>query len=122
MIQMQTKLLVVDNSGARWAKCIKVLGGSKRKVASIGDMIVVSITDVVPRSRVKKGSVQKAVVVRVSQNVRRSDGSTFDFATNAVVLIDNKKDLLASRVFGPVPRELRSKGYLKIVSLASEVM
>ncbi|AHA28265.1 50S ribosomal protein L14 [Candidatus Liberibacter americanus] len=122
MIQVETKLLVADNSGARWARCIKVLGGSKRRFASIGDMIVVSIIDVVPRSRVKAGSTQKAVIVRVAQNVRRPDGSSFSFGTNAVVLLDGSKDVLASRVFGPVPRELRNKGYMKIVSLAGEVM
>ncbi|MEG8099502.1 50S ribosomal protein L14 [Candidatus Liberibacter brunswickensis] len=122
MIQMQTNLSVADNSGARRVECIKVLGGSKRKCASIGDTIVVAVTDVIPRSKVKKGSVQRAVIVRVSYGIRRSDGSVIRFDQNAAVLIDNKKDLLASRVFGPVPRELRIKGHLKILSLAAEVV
>ncbi|MBL0849389.1 MAG: 50S ribosomal protein L14 [Candidatus Liberibacter ctenarytainae] len=122
MIQMQTNLLVADNSGARWVECIKVTGGSKRRCASIGDVVVVAVKEVVPRGRVKKGSVQKAVVVRVSQAIRRSDGSVIRFDNNAVVLVDNKKELLASRVFGPVPRELRIKGHLKILSLAAEVV
>ncbi|AKK19820.1 50S ribosomal protein L14 [Candidatus Liberibacter africanus] len=122
MIQMQTNLSVADNSGARWVECIKVLGGSKRKCASIGDTIVVAVKDVIPRSKIKKGSVQKAVIVRVSYGIRRPDGSVIRFDNNAAVLIDNKKDLLASRVFGPVPRELRMKGHLKILSLAAEVV
>ncbi|AGA64412.1 LSU ribosomal protein L14p (L23e) [Liberibacter crescens BT-1] len=122
MIQMQTSLDVADNSGARRVVCIKVLGGSKRKYASVGDVIVVAIKEVIPRARVKKGAVVKAVVVRVSKDIRRIDGSVIRFDTNAVVLVDNKKDLIATRVFGPVPRELRSKGHLKITSLAPEVI
>ncbi|KGB27311.1 50S ribosomal protein L14 [Candidatus Liberibacter solanacearum] len=122
MIQMQTNLSVADNSGARWVECIKVLGGSKRKCASIGDTIVVAVKEVVPRSKIKKGSVQKAVIVRVSYGIRRSDGSVVRFDDNAVVLVGDKKDLLATRVFGPVPRELRIKSHLKILSLAPEVV
>lgn len=122
MIQMQTNLSVADNSGARWVECIKVLGGSKRKCASIGDMIIVAVKEVVPRSKIKKGSVQKAVIVRVSYGIRRSDGSVVRFDDNAVVLVGDKKDLLATRVFGPVPRELRIKSHLKILSLAPEVV
>ncbi|ADR52809.1 50S ribosomal protein L14 [Candidatus Liberibacter solanacearum CLso-ZC1] len=122
MIQMQTNLSVADNSGARWVECIKVLGGSKRKCASIGDMIIVAVKEVVPRSKIKKGSVQKAVIVRVSYGIRRSDGSVVRFDDNAVVLVSDKKDLLATRVFGPVPRELRIKSHLKILSLAAEVV
>ena len=122
MIQMQTNLDVADNSGARRVMCIKVLGGSKRKYASIGDIIVVSVKEAIPRGRVKKGDVMKAVVVRTAKDIRRSDGSVIRFDKNAAVLIDNKKDPIGTRIFGPVPRELRAKSHMKIISLAPEVL
>ena len=122
MIQMQTNLDVADNSGARRVMCIKVLGGSKRKYASIGDIIVVSIKEAIPRGRVKKGDVMKAVVVRTAKDIRRADGSVIRFDNNAAVLIDNKKEPIGTRIFGPVTRELRSKKFMKIVSLAPEVL
>jgi large subunit ribosomal protein L14 len=121
MIQMQTNLDVADNSGARRVMCIKVLGGSKRKYASIGDVIVVSIKEAIPRGRVKKGDVMKAVV-RTAKDIRRPDGSVIRFDTNAAVLIDNKKEPIGTRIFGPVPRELRAKNHMKIISLAPEVL
>ncbi|AZN71941.1 50S ribosomal protein L14 [Georhizobium profundi] len=122
MIQMQTNLDVADNSGARRVMCIKVLGGSKRKYASIGDIIVVSVKEAIPRGRVKKGDVMKAVVVRTAKDIRRSDGSVIRFDKNAAVLIDNKKEPIGTRIFGPVPRELRAKSHMKIISLAPEVL
>ncbi|EYS95334.1 50S ribosomal protein L14 [Bartonella bacilliformis] len=122
MIQMQTNLDVADNSGARCVMCIKVLGGSKRKYASVGDIIVVSVKDVIPRGRVKKGDVMKAVVVRTAKDIRRADGSVIRFDRNAAVLVDNKKEPIGTRIFGPVPRELRGKNHMKIVSLAPEVL
>ncbi|RCL00358.1 MAG: large subunit ribosomal protein L14 [Candidatus Tokpelaia sp. JSC085] len=122
MIQMQTNLSVADNSGARCVMCIKVLGGSKRKYASVGDIIVVSVKEAIPRGRVKRGDVMKAVVVRTAKNICRADGSVIRFDRNAAVLIDNKKELIGTRVFGPVPRELRAKSYMKIISLAPEVL
>jgi len=122
MIQMQTNLDVADNSGARRVMCIKVLGGSKRKYAGIGDIIVVSIKEAIPRGRVKKGDVMKAVVVRTAKEIRRVDGSIIRFDTNAAVLIDNKKEPIGTRIFGPVPRELRAKNHMKIISLAPEVL
>jgi large subunit ribosomal protein L14 len=122
MIQMQTNLDVADNSGARRVMCIKVLGGSKRKYASIGDIIVVSIKEAIPRGRVKKGDVMKAVVVRTAKDIRRADGSVIRFDNNAAVLIDNKKEPIGTRIFGPVPRELRAKSHMKIISLAPEVL
>jgi large subunit ribosomal protein L14 len=122
MIQMQTNLDVADNSGARRVMCIKVLGGSKRKYASIGDIIVVSIKEAIPRGRVKKGDVMKAVVVRTAKDIRRTDGSVIRFDGNAAVLIDNKKEPIGTRIFGPVPRELRAKSHMKIISLAPEVL
>ena len=122
MIQMQTNLDVADNSGARRVMCIKVLGGSKRKYASIGDIIVVSIKEAIPRGRVKKGDVMKAVVVRTAKDIRRADGSVIRFDNNAAVLIDNKKEPIGTRIFGPVPRELRAKYHMKIISLAPEVL
>ena len=122
MIQMQTNLDVADNSGARRVMCIKVLGGSKRKYASIGDVIVVSIKEAIPRGRVKKGDVMKAVVVRTAKDIRRADGSVIRFDKNAAVLIDNKKEPIGTRIFGPVPRELRAKSHMKIISLAPEVL
>jgi large subunit ribosomal protein L14 len=122
MIQMQTILTAADNSGAKKLMCIKVLGGSKRKYASIGDIIVVSVREALPNSRVKKGAVRRAVVVRTSKEVRRIDGSYIKFDVNSAVLINEANDPIGTRVFGPVARELRSKGFMKIVSLAPEVI
>ncbi len=121
MIQMQSNLDVADNSGARRVMCIKVLGGSHRKYASVGDIIVVSVKDAIPRGRVKKGQVMKAVVVRTAFPVRRADGTVIRFDKNAVVLINPDGNPVGTRIFGAVARELRDKGYMKIVSLASEV-
>jgi len=120
MIQMQSNLDVADNSGARRVMCIKVLGGSHRKYASVGDIIVVSVKDAIPRGRVKKGQVMKAVVVRTAFPVRRADGTIIRFDRNAAVLINNQP--IGTRIFGPVPRELRSKNHMKIISLAPEVL
>ena len=122
MIQMQTNLQVADNSGARRVQCIKVLGGSKRRFASIGDVIVVSVKEAIPRGRVKKGEMHRAVVVRTAKEIRRSDGSTIRFDTNAAVLIDQQNEPIGTRIFGPVTRELRAKNYMKIISLAPEVL
>ena len=122
MIQMQTNLDVADNSGARRLMCIKVLGGSKRKYASIGDIIVVSIKEAIPRGRVKKGDVMKAVVVRTAKDIRRADGSVIRFDRNAAVLINNQQEPIGTRIFGPVVRELRAARHMKIVSLAPEVL
>lgn len=122
MIQMQTNLTVADNSGARRVQCIKVLGGSKRKSASVGDIIVVSVKDAIPRGRVKKGDVMKAVVVRTAKEIFRKDGTTIRFDRNAAVLINNNGEPVGTRIFGPVTRELRSKDFMKIVSLAPEVL
>ena len=122
MIQVQTELNVADNTGARRVECIKVLGGSKRRYASIGDMIVVSIKDAIPNAKVKKGSVQKAVVVRTKYSIQRNDGSLVKFDNNAVVITDEKGEPLGTRIFGPVTRELRLKGQAKIISLAPEVL
>ncbi len=122
MIQMQSNLDVADNSGARRVMCIKVLGGSKRKYASVGDIIVVSVKEAIPRGRVKKGDVAKAVVVRTAKAVQRADGSVIRFDTNAAVLVDNKSEPIGTRIFGPVPRELRAKRHMKIISLAPEVL
>ena len=122
MIQMQTNLDVADNSGARRVMCIKVLGGSKRKYASVGDIIVVSIKEAIPRGRVKKGDVRRAVVVRVAKDIKRRDGSVIRFDTNAAVLVNNNGEPIGTRIFGPVPRELRAKNHMKIISLAPEVL
>jgi len=122
MIQMETVLDVADNSGAKAVACIKVLGGSKRKVASIGDIIVVSIKDAIPRGRVKKGEVHKAVIVRTKFVLRRADGSLIRFDRNAAVLINKEKEPIGTRIFGPVTRELRTLGFMKIISLAEEVL
>jgi large subunit ribosomal protein L14 len=122
MIQMQTNLSVADNSGARKVQCIKVLGGSKRKFASVGDVIVVSIKEAIPRGRVKKGELHRAVVVRTAKEIRRGDGSAIRFDHNAAVLIDNQNEPIGTRIFGPVTRELRAKRYMKIISLAPEVL
>ena len=122
MIQMESTLDVADNSGARKVLCIKVLGGSKRKYAHIGDTIVVSVKEAIPRGRVKKGEVMKAVIVRTRQGVRRSDGSLIRFDRNAAVLINPQMEPVGTRIFGPVPRELRAKNHMKIISLAPEVL
>ena len=122
MIQMQSNLFVADNSGARKIQCIKVLGGSKRRFASIGDIIVVSVKDAIPRAKVKKGEVFKAVIVRTSKEFTRNDGSTIRFDKNAAVLLDKQEEPIATRIFGPVTRELRSKKFMKIISLAPEVI
>ncbi len=122
MIQMQSKLFVADNSGARKIQCIKVLGGSKRRSASIGDIIVVSIKDALPRAKVKKGDVYKAVIVRTSKDFKRKDGTAIRFDKNAAVLLDKQDEPIATRIFGPVTRELRSKKFMKIISLAPEVI
>ena len=122
MIQMRSNLEVADNSGARRVQCIKVLGGSKRKTASIGDIIVVSVKEAIPRGKVKKGEVHKALIVRTSKEIRRGDGSSVRFDRNAAVLIDKEGEPIGTRIFGPVTRELRSKGYMKIISLAPEVL
>ena len=122
MIQMQTRLNVADNSGAKEVMCIKVLGGSKRRSASIGDIIIVSIKDALPNSKVKKGDVAKAVVVRTIQKLRRPDGSYIRFDDNSAVLINAAKEPVGTRIFGPVARELRAKQFVKIVSLAPEVI
>ena len=122
MIQMQSNLFVADNSGARRIQCIKVLGGSKRRYASIGDTIVVTIKEAMPKGKVKKGTVHRAVVVRTKKGIYREDGSKVKFDTNAAVLTDEKGEPLGTRIFGPVTRELRSKGQMKIISLAPEVL
>ncbi len=122
MIQMQTVLEAADNSGARRVQCIKVLGGSKRRYAGIGDIVKVSIKDAAPRGRVKKGDVYNAVVVRTAKGVRRPDGSLVRFDGNAAVLLNNKLEPIGTRIFGPVTRELRTERFMKIVSLAPEVL
>ena len=122
MIQMQTMLNVADNSGAREVQCIKVLGGSHRRYAGIGDVIKVSVKEAIPRSKVKKGEVYNAVVVRSRKGVRRPDGSLIRFDTNAAVLLNNKLEPIGTRIFGPVTRELRGDKFMKIVSLAPEVL
>ena len=122
MNQTESRLEVADNTGAKSVLCIKVLGGSKRKYASVGDVIVVSIKEAIPRGRVKKGDVMKAVVVRTAKDIRRADGSVIRFDRNAAVLIDNKKEPVGTRIFGPVPRELRGRNHMKIISLAPEVL
>jgi large subunit ribosomal protein L14 len=122
MIQMQSNLDVADNSGARRVQCIKVLGGSKRKWASVGDVIVVSVKEAIPRGRVKKGDVHQAVIVRTAQAIRRPDGSAIRFDRNAAVLINKQGEPIGTRIFGPVTRELRARKFMKIVSLAPEVL
>jgi large subunit ribosomal protein L14 len=122
MIQMQTNLDVADNSGARRVQCIKVLGGSKRKTATIGDIIVVSVKEAIPRGRVKKGDVHQAVIVRTAKEIRRPDGSAIRFDRNAAVLINKQGEPIGTRIFGPVTRELRARKFMKIVSLAPEVL
>jgi large subunit ribosomal protein L14 len=122
MIQQQTRMAVADNSGAKELFCIKVLGGTRRKYASVGDVVVVSVKDAIPNSKVKKGEVHKAVVVRTSKAVRRPDGSYIRFDDNSAVLINNQLEPIGTRIFGPVARELRAKKFMKIVSLAPEVL
>ena len=122
MIQMQSNMEVADNSGARRVQCIKVLGGSKRKTASVGDVIVVSVKDAIPRGKVKKGDVHRAVIVRTSAPVRRPDGSIIRFDKNAAVLINKQNEPIGTRIFGPVVRELRARSFMRIVSLAPEVL
>ncbi len=122
MIHVETKLAVADNSGAREVQCIKVLGGSKRKTAGIGDVIVVSVKDAIPRGKVKKGEVHRAVVVRTKKETYRRDGSAIRFDSNAAVIISKQGEPIGTRIFGPVTRELRAKRFMKIVSLAPEVL
>ena len=119
---MQSNLDVADNSGARRVMCIKVLGGSRRKYAGVGDTIIVSVKEAIPRGRVKKGEIARAVVVRTSKDIQRPDGSVIRFDGNAAVLVDNKGEPTGTRIFGPVPRELRARRHMKIVSLAPEVL
>ena len=122
MIQMQSNLDVADNSGARRVQCIKVLGGSKRRTAGVGDVIVVSIKEAIPRGKVKKGDVHQAVIVRTAKEIRRTDGSSIRFDRNAAVLINKQGEPIGTRIFGPVTRELRAKKFMKIISLAPEVL
>ncbi len=122
MIQMQTNLDVADNSGARRIQCIKVLGGAKRRYAGVGDIIVVSVKEAIPRGRVKKGDIRKAVVVRTAKEVHRADGTTIRFDRSAAVILSNNNEPLGTRIFGPVVRELRAKNFMKIISLAPEVL
>lgn len=122
MIQQESILDVADNSGARKVLCIKVLGGSRRRYASVGDIITVSIKEATPNSRVKKGEVRKAVVVRTAKAIQRPDGSTIRFDTNSAVLVNDAKEPIGNRIFGPVARELRAKAFMKIISLAPEVL
>ena len=122
MIQAESNLQVADNSGARRVQCIKVLGGSKRRYASVGDVIVVTVKEAIPRGRVKKGDVMNAVVVRTAKDIQRADGTTIRFDSNAAVLINKQGEPVGTRIFGPVTRELRAKKYMKIISLAPEVL
>lgn len=122
MIQPESTLQVADNSGARKLKCIRVLGGSKRRFASVGDIIVVAVKEAIPNGRVKKGDVRRAVIVRTKKGIGRNDGSHIAFDENAAVLISNDKEVVGTRIFGPVARELRGRGFMRIVSLAPEVL
>ena len=122
MIQMQSNLDVADNSGARRVQCIKVLGGSKRRTAGVGDIIVVSVKEAIPRGRVKKGDIHKAVIVRTAKEIRREDGTSIRFERNAAVLINPQGEPIGTRIFGPVTRELRARQFMKIISLAPEVI
>ena len=122
MVQSETVLDVADNSGARRVLCIKVLGGSRRRYASLGDVIVVSVKEAIPNAKVKKGDVMKAVIVRTTKEVGRADGSYIKFDSNSAVLIDNQREPIGTRIFGPVARELRAKKFMKIISLAPEVL
>jgi len=122
MIQMQTNLDVADNSGAKRVQCIKVLGGAKRRTAGIGDVVVVTVKEAIPRGRVKKGEILRAVIVRTAKEIHRQDGSSIRFDRNAAVLISNQGEPIGTRIFGPVTRELRAKQFMKIISLAPEVL
>jgi large subunit ribosomal protein L14 len=122
MIQMQTRLVAADNSGAKELQCIKVLGGSKRRYAYLGDVIIVSVKEAIPNSKVKKGSVMRAVVVRTAKEIKRTDGTYIRFDDNSAVLINNVNEPVGTRIFGPVARELRAKNFMKIISLAPEVV
>ena len=122
MIQMQTQLEVADNSGARRVQCIKVLGGSKRRTAGVGDVVVVSVKEAIPRGRVKKGDLHRAVIVRTAKEIRRADGTSIRFDSNAAVLISKQGEPIGTRIFGPVTRELRARKFMKIISLAPEVL
>lgn len=122
MIQVESNLEVADNSGARKVQCIKVLGGSKRKVAGVGDVIVVAVKKAIPRGKVKQGEVQRALIVRTRREIRRADGSSIRFDTNAAVLVNKDGEPIGTRIFGPVTRELRVRGFVKILSLAPEVL
>ena len=122
MIQMQSKLKVADNSGAKVVQCIKVLGGTRRRTAGIGDIIVVSIKNAIPNSKIKKGDKARAVIVRTAHQVRRPDGTAIRFDENSVVLVNNNKEPIGTRIFGPVARELRYKNFIKIISMAPEVL
>lgn len=122
MIQMESKMSVADNSGARKVKCIRVLGGSRRRFATVGDVIVVAVAEAMPNSRVKKGEVRRAVIVRTKKSIGRPDGTSIAFDENAAVLVDNAKEPVGTRIFGPVARELRAAGFMKIISLAPEVL
>jgi large subunit ribosomal protein L14 len=122
MIQMQTNLEVADNSGAKRVMCIKVLGGAGRRYASVGDAIVVSVKEAIPRGRVKKGDVLRAIVVRTAQGIKRKDGSLIRFDRSAAVIVNKQNEPIGTRIFGPVPRELRAKNHMKIISLAPEVL
>ena len=122
MIQTESRLKVADNSGAKVLSCIKVLGGSRRRYASLGDIIVVSVKEAMPNSKVKKGDVMRAVIVRTTKEVRRADGSYIKFDENSAVLINQQREPIGTRIFGPVARELRAKNFMKIVSLAPEVL
>ena len=122
MIQIQTELMVADNTGAKRVECIKVLGGSKRRYAGVGDLIVISVKDAIPKGKVKKGTVHKAVIVRTRKELKRIDGSTIKFDSNAAVLINTQGEPVGTRIFGPVCRELRMKKQMKIISLAPEVL
>ena len=122
MIQMQTNLEVADNSGARRVQCIEVLGGTGRKIAGVGDVIVVSVKEAIPRGKVKKGDVYRAVIVRTAKEIRRNDGTAIRFDKNAAVLLNKQNEPIGTRIFGPVTRELRSRSFMKIVSLAPEVL
>ncbi len=122
MIQMESKISVADNSGARKVKCIRVLGGSRRRFASVGDIIVVAVSEAMPNSRIKKGEVRRAVIVRTKKTIGRPDGSSISFDENAAVLVENTREPVGTRIFGPVARELRAAGFMKIISLAPEVL
>jgi len=122
MIQMQTRLVAADNSGAKELQCIKVLGGSRRRYAYLGDVIIVSVKEAIPNSKVKKGSVMRAVIVRTAKEIKRADGTHIRFDDNSAVLINNVNEPVGTRIFGPVARELRAKNFMKIISLAPEVV